>query len=202
MRVLPTICLVALCATAWAGAGRVSVTVNDRDDETPLAKALVVAVAKGKVAATGHTKADGTWTGEVPVGEVTVVATRTLHIAEARTITVEAQKPAQLSFKLRKQQAEDFRELGRIVGFVRDADGKPLAKAVLVLLRRDGEKGALVAVGASQPKNATGIYELQWYPPGTYTVLVTAPDHQDRSYQGQEISAGESLWLDVTVQKR
>ncbi|MEA3403845.1 MAG: carboxypeptidase-like regulatory domain-containing protein [Armatimonadota bacterium] len=175
--------------------------MKDRDDEAPLAKALVVVMAERSVVATGHTKPDGTWTGQV-AGQVTVVAAKTLHIAQTRTITVEADQPAQLTFKLRRQTAEDFKKLGRIVGFVKDADGKALAKATLVLLKRDEEKDTLVAVGASQPKNATGIYELQWYPPGTYTVLATAAGHKPVRYEDQQISAGESLWLDVTLQKQ
>ncbi|MFW6156488.1 MAG: carboxypeptidase-like regulatory domain-containing protein, partial [Armatimonadota bacterium] len=98
--------------------------------------------------------------------------------------------------ELTKQQSSDYKRLGRIVGFVRNPQGQPVGKATLVLVR-----GA-APVGATQPENPTGVYELEWYPPGTYSVLGTAPGHKTSKYSGRNISAGESLWLDVTLQPK
>jgi hypothetical protein len=77
---------------------------------------------------------------------------------------------------------------------VRNAAGEPLTNATLVLLKGPNP------VGVARAQAPTGVYELDWYPPASYTVVVTAPGHNPATYQGKQIAAGESLWLDVTLQ--
>jgi len=101
-----------------------------------------------------------------------------------------------LNVPLTKHSSSTFKNLGRIVGFVKATGNKPVAKALLLL-----KKGNAV-VGAAQPQNATGVFELEWYPAGTYTVVATAPGHNTATYSGQKITAGESLMIEVTLQPK
>ncbi len=201
MRVAGWIVIAGLAAalilpTIPAQAGTVSVTVTDAATEAPLSKALVVVFGGNSVLAQGHTSNQGKWTGNIAAQASGVVAAKDLYATASKTVSYDAEANASITFKLRKHQSSDFKTLGRIVGFVRDGAGDPIPKATLVLLKKG------TPVGAGQPKNPTGVYELQWYNPGTYTLLATAPGHADARYENQTISAGESLWLDVTLQAK
>ncbi len=187
--------LVALTATmSAAGGATLTVTVVDMETGATLSSAVVAVVSGESVLAAGRTNAQGVWTGAVSGSKVTVIATKDSHVTQARAITVG--EASSLRFQLARHKQEDFKRLGRIVGFAKSATGQPLGNATLVLL-----KGA-VPIGAAQPENATGVYELEWYAPGTYTVLATAPNHASQKFTKQTIAAGESLWLDVTLQPK
>ncbi|HCA47014.1 MAG TPA: hypothetical protein DEP45_06490, partial [Armatimonadetes bacterium] len=134
------------------------------------------------------------WSANVADGRVTVLAAKDLHVTQARAVTMSG--ATSVRFDLLQHKQEDFKRLGRIVGFVRSTTGVPLANATLVLL-----KGS-ASVGVTQPENASGVYDLEWFAPGSYSVLATAPGHSARKFTGQSISAGESLWLDVTLQPK
>lgn len=175
-------------------AATLNVTVVDKNTGAALSGAVVAVISGDTVPAAGRTNAQGAWSGNVPGGKVTVIATKDLHVTQARAIN--AAETSSLRFELAQHKAEDFKRLGRIVGFVRSSTGAPLANATLVLL-----KGA-TAIGATQPENASGVYELEWYAPGSYTVLATAPGHSAKKFANQTIAAGESLWLDVTLQAK
>ncbi len=196
---------VALClvmgAISTADAGPVaSVTVKDAGTGAGLSKALVVAIAGTSVVAT-KTDANGKASVALPgTKKATLIAARNAYVTHAQTVTWEQSAKLSLTFELHKHTSEDFKQRGRIVGFVRDSEGKALPTATLVLLTKKGEE--TVPVGATQPENATGLYELSWYKPGTYTVLATAPGYAMKRYQAQRITAGESLWLDVVLQKK
>ncbi len=174
-------------------AGPLTVTVVAENTDAPLAKAAVAVVSSQKVVAAGKTSAQGIWNGTIPDGKVTVLAAKDLYVTATKTVTVSGKTALQL--ELSQHTQEDFQRLGRIVGFAR-SNGQPLGNATLVLFKGKSP------VGAAQPENSTGVYELEWYAPGTYRVLATAPGHQSAQYAGQKIAAGESLWLDVTLKKK
>ena len=193
-------CMVLIAATLLAAMGvaqaaTVSVSVTDHASGAPLSKAIVAVVAGSSVLAVGRTGPDGTWNGSVADGgQAYVVVTKDLHTPTARQVTLSGS--VSQGFALDKLSAADFTRLGRIVGFVRSASGQPLGNATLVLLRGG------TPVGVTQPENATGVYELEWYAPGTYTVLATAPGYNSATYSSKLIAAGESLWLDIALQPR
>ena len=192
-RTLLVVSLVALTVSVSAAAS-LTVTVVDRGTGAALSGAVVAVVSGASVPAAGRTNAQGVWTWNGASGNVTIIATKDLHVTQARAVN--AGETASLRFELAQHKQEDFKRLGRIVGFVKSANGQPLGNATLILL-----KGA-APVGAAQPENATGVYELEWYAPGTYAVLATAPGHANSKFTNQTIAAGESLWLDVTLQPK
>jgi len=185
--------MVLLTAAAGAAAS-LTVTVVDAESGTPLSKAVVAVVSGDSVLAMGRTNSQGVWTGSA-AGTVRVTASKRLY-ASATSAPIGLDADRQVRLELKKQQAADFKRYGRIVGVVRNTAGQPVGNATLVLLK------GTTAVGCAQPENATGVYQLEWYPPGTYSVLATAPGHNTSKYSGQNISAGESLWLDVKLQPK
>lgn len=188
--------LVALTATmGMAGGTALTVTVVDMGTGAALSGAVVAVVSGEAVTAAGRTNAQGIWNGTAAGSKVTVIATKDLHVTQARVITL-TDAPSALRFELAQHKQEDFKRLGRIVGFARSGGGAPLGNATLILLK------GTTPIGVAQPENATGVYELEWYAPGTYTVLATAPNHTSRKLANQTIAAGESLWLDVTLQPK
>jgi hypothetical protein len=196
VRAAVVVAMIALI-TGVSAAASLTVTVVDAANGTPLAKSVVAVVSGDQVLAAGRTNEQGVWTGTVPQGQAHVTASKRLYAsAGQQNIAFPAEGARNLRFELTKHQSADFRRLGRIVGFARNPAGQPVANATLVLLRGS------TPVGAAQPEQATGVYELEWYPPGPYSVLATAPNHRTMKHSGQSISAGESLWLDVTLQTR
>lgn len=178
-----------------ADAQTLTVRVTDAATGASLSRALVV-VADGNTVLAANQITGDAWTGNVTAQNVTVIAARDLYATETRTVSFAGQPNQTITFTLRKHQPEEFNRRGRIVGFVRNTAGNPLPNATLLLIR-DGRP-----VGAAQPKNPTGVYELQWYPPGAYSVIGSAPGHASATHTGQTIAAGESLWLDIALQPR
>ncbi len=186
-----------LLSVSVAQAGTVSVSVVDKETDAPLAKALVVVVSGDAVVAVGQTRDDGAWRATVnATAKISVIATKKLYVTESKTISYDGQGNPRLVFALRRHASDYAERLGRIVGFVRNAQGEPVDVATLVLFKRNAP------IGAARPQKATGVYELQWYPPGSYTVLVAAQGYQTAKHPSQQIAAGESLWLDVTLQPK
>jgi hypothetical protein len=185
-----------LLTAAVGAAASLTVTVVDGNSGTPLAKAVVAVVSGDSVLATGRTNAQGVWSATVTGDTARITASKRLYASATSAPVALKDDAAQIRLELTKQQSADYKRFGRIVGFVRNAQGQSVANATLVLLKGSGP------VGATQPENPTGVYELEWYPPGKYSVLGTAPGHRTSKYSGQSISAGESLWLDVTLQPR
>lgn len=196
-RLLAVAALLGLCVGPLAAATvSVSVTVTDRANGTPLAKVVVVLFAERAVKAAGRTNADGAWEGHVaPTKQLTAVASKGLYTSAVRVMNATETATLQIHFQLQRQASEDFKRLGRIVGFVRGEENKPVGNATLVLLKKGKP------VGAAQPENATGVYELKFYPPGKYTVVATAPGYRTLRTPVQEITAGGSLWLDIKLER-
>jgi len=187
--------LVALTAAmSVAGGATLTVTVVDMETGAALSGAVVAVVSGEAVPAAGRTNAQGVWSGTITGSKVRVIATKDLHVTQARAIVVG--QASALRFELAQHKQEDFKRLGRIVGFARSGGGAPLGNATLILLK------GTAPIGVTQPENATGVYELEWYAPGTYTVLATAPNHTSKKFANQTIAAGESRWLDVTLQPK
>ncbi|MFO8078972.1 MAG: carboxypeptidase-like regulatory domain-containing protein [Armatimonadota bacterium] len=187
--------MVLLMASVGAAAS-LTVTVVDGASGTPVDRAVVAVVSGDSVLAAGRTNAQGVWSATVRGGSARITASRRLYTSATSAPVKLNEGATQVRLKLTKQQSSDYRRFGRVVGFVRNPQGQPVGNATLVLIKGNGP------VGATQPENATGVYELEWYPPGTYAVLGTAPGHKTSKYSGQSISAGESLWLDVTLQPK
>ncbi len=182
-----------LVLTGGAQAAALSVTVSDKASGAAIAKATVALVVGGNVVGVGRTDGNGVWSGPTPTAEGWVVVDKKLYAPAARPV---GGGQSSLSLALDALQPEQFKRLGRIVGFVKSSAGPPLGNATLLMLR-DGRP-----VGVTQTQNASGIYELEWYPPGTYTVLGTAPGFAPRAYPGQKVTAGQALWLEVTLPPR
>lgn len=176
---------------AAAQAATLQVTVTDKASGAAISKATVALVSGGNVVAAGRTDGNGVWTG--PAGDGWVVVDKKLYAPAARQVN---SGQGALSIALDGLAPEQFKSLGRIVGFVKSSAGQPLGNATLVMLRESRP------VGVTQTQNASGVYELEWYAPGTYTVLGTAPGFASRSYPDQKVTAGQALWLEVILQPR
>ncbi len=191
--VMITVALLGL--TLCAEAGSVSGKVTDGPGGPGISKALVVLLSGNSVAAVGKTVSGGRYELDgVANGKYTIVVSARKYASKADTVTVAGDLV--LNVPLTKHTSSTFKNLGRIVGFVKATGNKPVAKALLLL------KKGNAFVGAAQPQNATGVFELEWYPPGTYTVVATAPNHNTATYANQKITAGESLLLEVTLQPK
>lgn len=185
-----------LLTAAVSAAASLTVTVVDKESGAPLAKAVVAVVSGESLVAAGRTNEQGSWTHTVAAGQLHVTTSKRLYAsATSQKITFAADDARQLRFELPKHEPADFKRFGRIVGFVRDATGKPVGSATLVLLKGNPP----VPVGAAQSEKTTGLYELEWYPPGAYTVIATATGYRLARRPGQTIAAAESLWLDVKL---
>lgn len=191
--VMVTIALLGL--TLCAEAGSVSGSVTDGPGGPGISKALVVLLSGNSVAAVGKTVSGGRYELDgVANGKYTIVVSASKYASKVDGINVSGDLV--LNAPLTKLDNSDFKNLGRIVGFVKASGSKPVTKALLLL------KKGNAFVGATQPQNATGVFELEWYAPGTYTVVATAPGHSTATYGNQKIPAGESLWLDVVLQPK
>jgi len=187
--------LALLSLAASTQAATVSGKVTDGAGGPGINKALLVLLASGTPVATGKTGSGGQYTlAGVGNGAYTIVVSASGYASKVESITVNGDLTHNVP--LVKLAGSDFRNLGRIVGFVKAQDNKPVVNALLLL------KKGNAWVGAAQPENATGVYELKWYAPGTYTVVVVAPGHNTATYGNQQIPAGESLWLDVVLQPK
>lgn len=187
--------LALLSLAASTQAATVSGAVTDGAGGPGINKALVVLVSGNSVAASGQTSSGGQYSlKNVANGRYTMIVSASGYASKVDDITVNGDASATVA--LVKLAKSDFRNLGRIVGFAKTAGNKPVPNAVLLL------KKGNTYVGAAQPENATGVYELEWYPPGSYTVLAVAPGYNTASYGNQQITAGESLWLDVVLQPK
>ncbi len=190
----------ALAALAFAPVGaqaaQVTVTVTDAAGGAAINKAVVAVVMGNTITAGGITLPNGTWSAHTPDAErAFVVVAKKLYAPQAKRVALSGQ--VSVSFALVKFGSEDFNRLGRIVGFVRNAAGEPIPNATLVLVKEGG-----TPVGVARSQTPTGVYELGWYPPGRYTVVATANGHNPVTRQGQQIKAGESLWLDIELAPR
>lgn len=178
-----------------AQAATVSGLVTDGAGGPGISKALVVLVAGNSVEASGHTNAAGQYSlANVPGGRYSMIVSANGYASKVEEISVAGDTTNNVA--LVKLTKSDFRNLGRIVGFVKAVGNKPVANALLLLKKGNSW------VGATAPENVTGVYELQWYAPGSYTVLAVAPNYQSATYTNQQITAGESLRLDVVLQPK
>ena len=128
----------------------------------------------------------------VAPGKYTLIASASAYASVTRAVAVRDGAETGVAITLLKLVGSDYKKLGRVVGFVKDADGKPVLNATLVLIK---EKKA---VGAARPGKA-GVYELEWYAPGEYSVMVVAPGSISALYRGQTVRAGASARLDVVL---
>ncbi len=184
-----------LLTAAVGAAASLTVTVVDAGSGAAVSKATVAVVSGDSVLAVGRTNSQGVWSGTVTGGTARVTASKTLY-ASATSAPISLDADRQVRLQVTKHRSADFKRFGRIVGFVRNTAGQPVGNATLVLVKGNA------AVGCARPENATGVYELEWYPPGAYSVLATAPGHHTSKYSGQRISASGSLWLDVKLQPK
>ena len=129
-------------------------------------------------------------------GNYALVASASRYNSVTRAVTVPDGGEAEVWLELTKLTDNDYKTRGRVVGFVKDANGDPVANVTLTLMKVNKP------VGAARPVNATGVYELEWYPPGTYTVIAVAPGFKTGTYAGQRLAAGTSTRLDVVLQPK
>jgi len=127
-------------------------------------------------------------------GDYTLAVSAPMYVSVSRAVTVHEGTCDDVWVQLVKFTRQDFAARGRIVGTVKDADGNPVVNAVLVLISAQGP------LGSARPVNDDGIYELEWYPPGTYSVIAVAPGFKQATYKGLKVSAGAKTWLDVVLQ--
>ena len=195
-KMILTIAIAALAVMCvGAQAATVSGTVTDGPGGPGINKALVVLLAGNNVTASGRTSGSGQYSLKgVGNGRYTIVVSAGAYASKTDTISVNGNST--VNVPLVKLTKSDYRNVGRIVGFVKATGNKPVPNALLLL------KKGNAYVGATQPENVTGVYELEWYPSGTYTVIATAPGHNTASHGGQKISAGESLMLNIELQPK
>lgn len=181
--------LMAACLLAQAAPGTLEVHVSASTPATVVLFGTQIK-AVGVVAAAKS----GCLLQDIAPGKYTLVVSAKTYRSVARAVVVQDGAQADVTIELTKLTKEDYKARGRVVGFVKGADDNPIGNATLVLMKGKGP------VGAARPANATGIYELEWYPPGTYAVIVAAPGFKAATYTGQQITAGASTWLDVVLQ--
>jgi hypothetical protein len=183
--------LMTACLLAQAAPGSIEVHVSV---STPV---TVVLMSGNQIKAVGVVAPgkSGCLLQDIAPGKYALLVSAKQYKSVTRAVGVADGAQTEVSVELARFTNEDYKTLGRIVGFVKAADDSPVANATLVLMR--GEKPA----GAARPTNATGVYELEWYPPGTYAVMVAAPGFNTATYAGQQVAAGASTWLDVVLQK-
>ncbi len=81
---------------------------------------------------------------------------------------------------------------GRIVGRVNGEDGKPLSQVLLVA----GSQG-VVEDARSDPD---GVFELEWLPPGTYTIEITKPGYAELRMEAVEVEADKDTRIDPVLE--
>lgn len=184
--------LLTVCVLAQAAPGRIEVHVS------PSGPAVAVLMAGGQIKAVGAVAESqrGCLLENIAAGKYTLVVSASARVSVIRTVTVPDGGETEVGVELPKLTGDDYKTRGRIVGFVKGANGKPIANATLVLVKDRSP------VGAARPGNATGVYELEWYPPGSYKVIVEAPGYKSKAYARQQITAGAAKRLDVTLQAK
>lgn len=80
---------------------------------------------------------------------------------------------------------------GRIVGFVKNEADEPISGAVLIL------RGEGFVEDARSAKS--GVYELEWYPPGTYRVEIRARGFLRQIRKGLKIVRDKDTRLDFVL---
>lgn len=116
-----------------------------------------------------------------------------------RTVPVENGQTARLDWALRPLTADQVQAMGRIVGFVQDEQGRGIGNTWL-LITQVAEDGVPHPVGVTTSENPTGLYELQWYPPGRYGVVAYAPGQpQPDARDDLRIQPGRSVRLDFHI---
>ncbi len=177
----------ALCAAAHAAPGSIEVHVAG--------PAVVTVVSGDDIVATAAVakEARGCLLRDIEPGTYTVVASASGYASATKAVTVPDGGEAEVSLKLARLGPEDYKSLGRIVGFVKDGAGKPVTGAVLLLLKGDG------TVGTARSGGPQGVYELEWYAPGTYAAVVEAAGYRRAVFRAQSVSAGASTRLDVEL---
>ncbi|NCO43064.1 MAG: hypothetical protein COZ06_29585 [Armatimonadetes bacterium CG_4_10_14_3_um_filter_66_18] len=82
---------------------------------------------------------------------------------------------------------------GRLVGFVKDRAGEPVAGAVLIL------RGEGVVVDARSGKS--GVYELDWCSPGTYRLEIRAEGYLSQTRGDVKILRDKDTRLDLVLRR-
>ena len=102
--------------------------------------------------------------------------------AEAAEGRIVAGTPA---YKAKSHEA--WAEKGRIVGLLRQCPGCEI----------DVLDAAGKTVASASPKAGARAYELQWLPPGTYSVRVAAAGYQTLTVGSLVVKAKNDLWMNV-----
>lgn len=118
------------------------------------------------------------------------------HKTVVRRGVVVKQGSLRTTMVLRKFKAADYKRLGRVVGFVKNAQGEGINDALLWLLK-DRK-----VIGATHSEAASGVYELEWYEPGTYSVACFADGYQPEDVHNVKIAAGQSVRIDFTLKRK
>ena len=161
------------------GTARISGVVKNSADDTPLARARVMAVSPGLPARVAITGADGTYAiADLPAGAYSITATRTgfapFTYGQGRTVTGTA-------VNVTNGQQLPSIDLplvvgGVIVGRILDEDGGPFAGATVEALvnRFQGGSDALFSVATAQTDDR-GEFRLFGLAPGSYYVSAADP---------------------------
>jgi len=181
--------LSCLWTVADAAPGSVEVHVS-ADSPVLVALTLQARIVAGAVVPKGRRGC--LLTGVAP-GKYVLVVSAPGYRSSSSTVTVPDGGEAEAWVRLEKFRKQDYRALGRVVGFVKNAAGAPVGDCLLVLLKNKA------LVGTATPQKKTGVYELEWYPPGVYTVLVIAKGYKTVDYHGVELRAGKSTRLDPVL---
>jgi hypothetical protein len=80
---------------------------------------------------------------------------------------------------------------GRIVGRISGEDGKPVSQVLLV-----ASSEGVVEDARSGPN---GAFELEWLPPGTYTVKIKKAGYGELRMEAVEVAADEDTRIDPVL---
>ena len=172
--------------------------ITDFETGRPVASAQVVVTVSWELQTRNLTRENGAYQVQVFGGGVYDVAVsgEGYWSQFRRNVPVQDGQTLRLDWALRPVTADQVQGMGRVVGFVQDAQGRGVGNTWLVLVQL-GDDGVLHPVGAAVSGNPTGLYELQWYPPGAYGVVAYAPGRpQPLTRDDVRVPAGNAVRVD------
>ena len=155
--------------------------------------ALVVLLFNNNIIDKTITDNNGYYSINANNGDYILAVAKSGYMANINNVTINGDNI--YNIELKQISKNEFKQRGRIIGFMQNNNEKPIDFS-MVLLKQNQQ-----IVGITEPRQKfAGIYELEWYLPGNYTVEGIAKGCLPQIYYNQNIIAGESLWLNIIME--
>jgi hypothetical protein len=198
--------LVVLAAVCAAGAGAqgdaaeqaVALDVQVTLAEQAKAGQATVVVAKGSTIVGQLLSADtpGVYQMECVPGRYDIVVSVPHHMTVVKRSVVVTRSSARVTVRTEAFAAADYKRLGRVVGFVTNQAGRGINDACVWLLKDKR------VVGVTYSEGPHGVYELEWYEPGMYSVACSAEGCQTEDVHHVRIGAGQSSKINFVLKPK